>query len=102
MYCDVLVLCKLYDAISGYDKQYCNLLISFCTRIIGSSFITDHYGAIKIHADRETSGAVLVAEVDLAAARTDRASWGFFRDRRPDLYSPIMTKDGCQAGKTPM
>jgi len=25
-----------------------------------------------------------------------RASWGFFRDRRPDLYDVLSTADGAQ------
>ena len=31
---------------------------------------------------------------DLAAARSFRAGMGFFRDRRPDLYGPLLTSDG--------
>jgi N-carbamoylputrescine amidase len=31
----------------------------------------------------------LVAELDLASARRHRASMGFFRDRRPQLYGRI-------------
>ena len=32
---------------------------------------------------------VAVATVDLARVRRERASWGFFRDRRPELYQPL-------------
>jgi N-carbamoylputrescine amidase len=39
---------------------------------------------------------VIVATVDLAAARATRASWGFFRDRRPDLYRVLATADGSR------
>jgi N-carbamoylputrescine amidase len=35
-----------------------------------------------------------VAPLDLAAARSFRAGMGFFRDRRPDLYAPLLTSDG--------
>ena len=51
----------------------------------GSSFIVDHAGEMLAEMGREEEGAV-VATLDLAAARAARASWGFFRDRRPDLY----------------
>ena len=59
----------------------------------GSSFITDPTGAKLAEADR-SSESVLVATVDLDAAREQRHAWGVFRDRRPELYGPIMTLDG--------
>ncbi|MFO1408392.1 MAG: N-carbamoylputrescine amidase [Steroidobacteraceae bacterium] len=59
----------------------------------GSSFIADATGAKLAEADR-SSEAVLVATVDLDAAREQRHAWGVFRDRRPELYGPIMTLDG--------
>ena len=34
------------------------------------------------------------AHFDLEAIRTQRATWGLFRDRRPDLYGPLMTSGG--------
>jgi N-carbamoylputrescine amidase len=62
----------------------------------GSSFITDHLGALAATADR-TSEQVLVKQFDLQECRTYRQSWGCFRDRRPDLYGILTTLDG-QAG----
>ena len=59
----------------------------------GTSFICDYAGEILAEADR-TSETVLVAPVDLDQARAFRAGMGFFRDRRPDLYSPLLTRDG--------
>ena len=59
----------------------------------GSSFITDATGAKVAEADR-SSEAVLVAEFDLDELRRMRAGWGLFRDRRPDLYGPLLTLDG--------
>jgi N-carbamoylputrescine amidase len=59
----------------------------------GSSFITDHTGAKLAEADRETE-TVLTATVDLDVARHYRREWGVFRDRRPDLYGPILSLDG--------
>jgi N-carbamoylputrescine amidase len=37
---------------------------------------------------------VITATVDLDAIRAQRHAWGVFRDRRPELYGPIMTLDG--------
>lgn len=37
---------------------------------------------------------VLVQSVDLEKMRLMRAAWGLFRDRRPDLYVPLLTHDG--------
>ncbi len=54
----------------------------------GSSFIADHAGELLAEMGREEEG-VIVATLDLAAARAARASWGFFRDRRPDLYGAL-------------
>ena len=59
----------------------------------GSSFIADYTGTKLSEADR-TSETVIYADLDLAAARRFRAGFGFFRDRRPDLYGPLLTLDG--------
>jgi N-carbamoylputrescine amidase len=59
----------------------------------GRSFIADFTGEIIAEAGR-TEEAVLVAPLDLDAARAFRSGMGFFRDRRPDLYGPLLTSDG--------
>ena len=59
----------------------------------GSSFIADPTGAKVAEADRG-SEAILTATFDLDAIRAQRHAWGVFRDRRPELYGPIMTLDG--------
>lgn len=59
----------------------------------GSSFITDNTGQMVAAANREAE-ITLVAEVDLDAYSAERASWGLFRDRRPEKYGPLMTLDG--------
>jgi N-carbamoylputrescine amidase len=59
----------------------------------GSSFIAGPTGEKVAEADRG-SEAVLTASFDLDAIRAQRHAWGVFRDRRPDLYGPIMTLDG--------
>jgi N-carbamoylputrescine amidase len=59
----------------------------------GSSFVTDALGEIVGQAPREGE-AVVTASFDLDALASDRAAWGLFRDRRPDLYVPILSVDG--------
>jgi N-carbamoylputrescine amidase len=59
----------------------------------GSSFIADPTGAKVAEADR-SSEAILTATFDLDAVRAQRHAWGVFRDRRPELYAPILTLDG--------
>ncbi len=58
----------------------------------GSSFITDNFGAISAQAGRDESGIVMSA-VDLEACERQRREWGLFRDRRPSLYSDLLTSD---------
>ncbi len=64
----------------------------------GSSFIADNTGAKVAEADREHE-AVLVASFDRDELRRTRAAWGLFRDRRPDLYGPLMTLDGATGNR---
>jgi len=59
----------------------------------GSSFIADPTGAIVTELGRGEEG-VTTAAFDFAEIRRLRASWGLFRDRRPDLYRPLLTLDG--------
>ena len=59
----------------------------------GSSFIADATGAKVAEADREEE-TVLTATFDLDAVRAMRLGWGVFRDRRPELYIPLITLDG--------
>jgi N-carbamoylputrescine amidase len=59
----------------------------------GSSFIADNTGAIVAEAGRDEE-VVIVANFDVEGLRNQRAAWGLFRDRRPELYGPIVTLDG--------
>ena len=59
----------------------------------GSSFIAGPKGDIIAEAS-EDEETVLTAEFDLEEIRLMRASWGLFRDRRPELYTPLLTLDG--------
>ena len=56
----------------------------------GSSFITDETGAIVNQASRDTE-EVLVTSFDIGRISQERANWGLFRDRRPDLYRPVIS-----------
>jgi N-carbamoylputrescine amidase len=57
----------------------------------GSSFIADHRGNKLAELGRNEEG-VITADIDLKKVREDRASMGFFRDRRPELYGGISEK----------
>lgn len=51
----------------------------------GHSFIADHKGELVQSFGSKEEG-VLVHTFDLEYLRTHRSAWGFFRDRRSDLY----------------
>jgi N-carbamoylputrescine amidase len=57
-------------------------------RFYGHSFICDERGDILAEFGAAETG-VLTATLDLSLARAHRAAFGFFRDRRPDLYGRI-------------
>ncbi|HLI67808.1 MAG TPA: N-carbamoylputrescine amidase [Caulobacteraceae bacterium] len=57
-------------------------------RFYGSSFICDHRGDLVADLGRDEEGFGL-ATVDLDFLAAHRAAWGFFRDRRPDLYGAL-------------
>ncbi len=54
----------------------------------GSSFVCNQRGGMEVELGREQEG-VATASFDREALRRYRASWGFFRDRRPDLYGRL-------------
>ncbi len=57
-------------------------------RFYGHSFISDEWGDFLGDYGAGETG-VLVARLDLARAATHRAGMGFFRDRRPQLYTRL-------------
>jgi N-carbamoylputrescine amidase len=59
----------------------------------GSSFVADETGA-KVAEAGADERSVLTAIFDLDEIHARRAAWGLFRDRRPDLYGPLLTLDG--------
>jgi N-carbamoylputrescine amidase len=58
----------------------------------GSSFIADHRGDLVASFERQDEG-VLTHTFDLDFLQTHRAAWGFFRDRRTDLYGSLIRRD---------
>ena len=61
-------------------------------KFYGRSFITSETGAI----DKEAKDGfdIISSEIDAAENRSVRAAWGLFRDRRPEMYNVLKTKDG--------
>ena len=57
-------------------------------KFYGHSFICDERGDMLAEFGKSETG-VLTAELDLAAAKKHRAAFGFFRDRRPELYGRL-------------
>ena len=62
-------------------------------RFYGSSFIADATGA-KVAEAGEEGDAVLDTTFDLNQTAQLRDNWFVFRDRRPELYGPIVSLDG--------
>ena len=61
-------------------------------KFYGKSFITDETGAIQCEA---TDGSDIICQViNVEENRCIRSAWGLFRDRRPELYDVLKTKDG--------
>jgi N-carbamoylputrescine amidase len=54
----------------------------------GSSFVSDERGTLVASFGRTEAGIAL-ATLDTDRIRRNRASMGFFRDRRPELYGPL-------------
>ena len=54
----------------------------------GCSFLTDHTGEVIAKASRDQE-EIIYAEYDFAENAKLRASWGLFRDRRPECYGLI-------------
>jgi N-carbamoylputrescine amidase len=65
-------------------------------RFYGRSFITDETGAKVAEAPKSDDHPVtiLTSTVHPQANRSTRLAWGLFRDRRPELYGILQTKDG--------
>jgi N-carbamoylputrescine amidase len=57
-------------------------------KFYGTSFIANEWGDVVSELDDIETG-IISASFDLDKARTHRASMGFFRDRRPELYGRL-------------
>jgi N-carbamoylputrescine amidase len=55
----------------------------------GHSFICDERGDMLAEFGKDETG-VLVATLDIDQSKRHRAAFGFFRDRRPDLYGRLV------------
>ena len=64
----------------------------------GRSFITDETGGIVAEALPTSKSSppitILTASYSPSKNRAARLAWGLFRDRRPELYDILKTKDG--------
>jgi N-carbamoylputrescine amidase len=65
-------------------------------RFYGGSFIADATGA-KVAEAGEDEDAVLTGRFDLSELAALRDNWFVFRDRRPDLYGPLLSLGGRSA-----
>ena len=74
---------------TGHEEGSADTSIDF----FGSSIITDTHGEVLQQA-QESQETVLVQEFNLEEVRAARFTWGMMRDRRPDLYGPILSLDG--------
>lgn len=70
------------ETVAGLEQTY-----------YGHSFVADYTGEMVAELGETQEGA-LVFELNLAEGRKFRAGMGFFRDRRPELYGPLLTLDG--------
>lgn len=58
----------------------------------GSSFIANEFG-VRVQELGRTEEGILVHEFDLDLIEKERRDWGVFRDRRVDLYAPLLKLD---------
>ncbi|URE13432.1 Carbon-nitrogen hydrolase [Musa troglodytarum] len=73
------------------ETEHGNSTITF----YGNSFIAGPTGELVALAN-DKDEEILVAEFDLDKIKSQRLSWGIFRDRRPDLYKVLLTLDGAK------
>lgn len=55
----------------------------------GQSFITDSFGKVLKRASTNRE-EILIGKLDLSKNKKIRNAWGFFRNRRPETYVPIL------------
>lgn len=62
-------------------------------KYFGTSFISDECGNVLECMDTETEG-LITQTFDMDLIASIRRMFPFYRDRRPDLYGPLLTLDG--------
>ena len=62
----------------------------------GSSFIADTTGAKVAEAGRDGEAVIDARRSTATRCARSAHAWGLFRDRRPDLYGPMLTLDGAR------
>jgi N-carbamoylputrescine amidase len=67
----------------------------------GRSFITNPMGGKVEEVPRTNTDpiTILTSTIHPSANRKARVPWGFFRDRRPELYRILQTSDGVTPSK---
>jgi agmatine deiminase len=55
----------------------------------GGSFICDSFGKVLKEASN-TKEEVMIAQIDLEKNKRIQDGWGFLRNRRPDIYKPLL------------
>ena len=50
----------------------------------------------EMHPQPRREEGFVTATFDLEACAQERAAWGVFRDRRPELYTPLMSLAGAK------
>ena len=79
--------CRNNHLWSCSDKQFIDFY--------GTSFITDEIGSVVAKASNSEED-IISYTFDFDMIKVKRASWGLFRDRRPNLYNFLLTLDGSQ------
>jgi N-carbamoylputrescine amidase len=67
-------------------------------RFYGSSFISNPRGD-KVAELGPSDEGTIVYTFDLGKIRRTRGAWGFFRDRRPELYGSLVDSDPSKGGR---
>lgn len=84
--CPVITSNRIGTETSKYIENY-------SMTFYGSSFIGDQHGE-KVESADKVNETVLVHTFDLDAINAERVAWGVFRDRRPEMYTKLLTSDG--------
>ena len=94
------VTCNLWDVelqfhalsnvmyVAGVNRPGKDIGVSTSRKHLGSSMVVNPRGEIVVRAGNDTD-EILYAELDLDLLREFRNFCGYYRDRRPDIYSAI-------------